>query len=260
MPRTRLLLALVAFVGACALAAPWALRQWLWSGEQNPLLRGRLLATEQGCVACHRPYRGTEIPNPGSRWGTVPRFEAGNAMMYAESVEEIEQFIRDGMPQSWSLDFEASARLAEQRIRMPAYGDRLAEPQIADLTVWASAVEDLESPGAEAARSGRKLARQHGCLSCHGLEGAGGLPNPGSIGGFIPGFLGRNFIDLVENRAEFDEWVKTGELARLTANPLARHFWRRQAISMPAYRDALSDEELDQLWAWVEAARGVYAE
>ncbi len=257
-PKLRLALALLLFIAACALAAPHALRQWLWWSEQNPLLRGRVLAVEQGCVACHDPYRGTEIPNPGSRWGTVPRFEAGNAMMYAESVEEIEQFIRHGVPDAWRFDFEASARMAEQRIRMPAYEGRVSAADIADLTAWSSAVEGLVTPGDETAHAGRQLAREQGCLACHGLEGSGGLPNPDSIGGFIPGFLGGNFDHLVESRAEFDEWVKTGRLARLE-NSFTRRAWDSQTIPMPAYGEALSEEQLDQLWAWVMAVREEYS-
>ena len=84
-----------------------------------------------------------------------------------------------------------------------------------------------------------------------GVAGSGGLPNPGSLGGFIPGFAGRNFGDLVENEAEFREWVLDGESSRLAANPLLRYFWRRQQISMPAYRERLAPEEIDSLWKWV---------
>ena len=257
-PKLRLALALVLFLAVFALATPFALRRWLWHSEQNPLLRGRQLSVEQGCVACHDPYRGTEIPNPGSRWGTVPRFEAGNAMMYAESVDEIEQFIRHGMPESWRFDFEVSARMAEQRIRMPAYEERLSEEEIDDLTAWSSAVEGLAAPGDEVAQAGRQLAREQGCLSCHGIEGAGGLPNPGSIGGFIPGFVGSNFDHMVESRAEFDEWVETGKLERL-ANPFTRRAWSRQTLPMPPYEDSLTPDELDQLWAWVTAIRQEYS-
>jgi len=85
--RGRLVILLIAGLAITALAAPPALRRLLWQWEQNDLLRGRTLAHQVGCVTCHRPYRGTEIPNPGSRWGSVPRFEAGNSMMYAESVD-----------------------------------------------------------------------------------------------------------------------------------------------------------------------------
>lgn len=254
----RLLIAGLLSVIFCAVLAPFALRRLLWAREDNRLLRGRTLAREMGCDQCHRPYRGEEIPNPGSRWGSVPRFEAGNWTMYGESIRELEEFIRFGAPRSWLEDPDVMARLESQRIRMPAYGDRLGDEEIADLTVWASAVEGVDRPGGESIEAGRALARREGCLSCHGLEGAGGLPNPGSIGGFVPGFVGRNFEDLVEGREEFEEWIRTGTLARLEANPVITWFWRRQALSMPAYGDSLSDEEIDRLWAWVRAVRRAY--
>jgi mono/diheme cytochrome c family protein len=256
--RWRLVAAVAIFAAVFALAAPFALRRLLWHWEQNELLRGRRLAGEAGCVACHDPYRGTEIPNPGSRWGSVPRFEAGNSMMYVESRREIEELIRYGAPRSWREDPAVSARLAEQRIRMPAFEARLSDAEIADLTAWASAVEGLDLPGGETAAAGRALAREQGCLSCHGLEGAGGLANPGSLGGFVPGFLGGNFEDLVADRAEFEEWIRTGRLARLERNPIVARAWRRQALAMPAYGDTLSDEQIGELWAWVEAARDAW--
>lgn len=259
MPRSRRLLwSLIAVMAAILLAAPLTFRLLLWQWEQNPLLRGRELAREAGCPTCHFPYRGQEIPNPGSRWKVVPRFEAGNAMMYVESKLDIEQFIRFGALKAWLEDPQALARLADQRVRMPAYGDRLSDAQIEVLTIWASVVEGVEVAGEETAARGRQLAREHGCISCHGLEGAGGLPNPRSLGGFIPGFLGDNFPDLVESRAEFDQWVKTGSLERLEKNPFVRRAWQRQALSMPAYND-LSDDDLNALWAWIQAARNAYS-
>ncbi len=138
---------------------------------------------------------------------------------------------------------------------MPAYEDVLTEGEIGDLVAFVGALEGVERPGGEEVEAGRAVARQHGCLSCHGVEGSGGLPNPGSIGGFVPGFLGRNFADLVRGEEEFREWVLEGTLSRLEANPLVRYFWRRQQISMPAYRGDLEEEELAQLWAWVRALR-----
>lgn len=256
--KRRLLIACLLFVAVVALATPFALRRLLWSWEDNELLRGRALAREVGCDQCHRPYRGEEIPNPGSRWGGVPRFQAGNWTMYGESRLELEEFIRFGAPRSWLEDPDVVARLEAQRIRMPAYGERLDDDQISDLTAWASAVEGVERPTGEEVESGRRVARREGCLSCHGLEGAGGLPNPGSIGGFVPGFLGRNFADLVESREEFEEWVRTGRLERLAANPVVAWFWRRQALSMPAYGESLSDEEIGELWSWIRAVRQAY--
>ncbi len=245
-----LAIGLVAVVGILP-----GLRWLLWQWELNPVLRGRQLAEEQGCLSCHVPYRGTEIPNPNSRWGNVPRFQGGNFMMYGESRQDLEEFIRFGAPRAWLDDPAVAERLQTQRVRMPAYGDRLADDEISDLVAYASAMEGVDLAGGDTVAAGRKLARQHGCLSCHGVEGSGGLPNPDSLGGFIPGFVGRNFADLVENEAEFREWVLDGTSSRLAGNPIVRHFWQRQALSMPSYRDTLDDQQVTEIWKWVQELR-----
>lgn len=251
--RRRALLAVAAAL--LAAAVPLALRALLWRWEQNPVLRGRLLAEELGCFNCHRPYAGAEIPNPGSRWGTVPRFEAGNAFMYAPERRRIEEFIRYGAPRAWLDGGEVQERLDRQHLRMPVYGERLSDGEVADLVAYVAAVEGVERAGGEAAAAGRQIARDHGCLACHGVEGSGGLANPGSLGGFIPGFLGRNFEDLVDGEEEFREWVLEGTSSRLGESALVRFFWRRQKIAMPAYREELDEEQVADLWRWIEALR-----
>jgi mono/diheme cytochrome c family protein len=238
-----------------ALAGLPILRQVLWRWESNPVLRGRRLAETQGCYDCHRQFGTAEMPNPGSRWGSVPAFAAGNAMMYADSCSEIGEFVRFGAPRTWLDDPAAAARLNGQFVRMPAFGEILDEVELADLTAFACAVEGIELGGDDTARAGRAVARKHGCLGCHGVEGSGGLPNPRSLGGFIPGFSGGNFPDLVRDEEEFRQWVREGSSPRLERNPVVRFFWRRQAIRMPAYRERLTDEELGQLWHWVESVR-----
>lgn len=256
--RSRVATALVAVFGfavVATLAGPPLVRGVLWRRELNPELRGLLLARSEGCVACHRPWSRREIPNPGSRWGSVPRFASGNARMYAASRAELEEFIRFGAPRAWLDDPAARERLAAQRLRMPAYGERLTDRQIADLVAFVAVVEKVELAGGEEAVAGREIASKSGCLACHGVEGSGGLSNPGSLGGFVPGFLGRNFDDLVRDEAEFRQWVLDGTSRRLEANPIVRRFWRRQAIAMPAYRGELDGEDLDALWRWVELVR-----
>lgn len=177
-------------------------------------------------------------------------------MMYDSSQRQsIEEYIRHGAPRSWLGDSSVVERLSNQHLRMPAYGDLLSEDEIADLVAYSSAIEKVELPDGAEVENGRALASKHGCLSCHGVEGSGGLPNPGSLGGFIPGFLGRNFTDLVRDEEEFRHWVLDGTLPRLEKNPLVRYFWRRQQLTMPAYRGQLEDNEIRQLWAWVRAVR-----
>lgn len=257
--RLRVAAALVAVVAVLALVALPATRGALWRKELNPVLRGRLLAAERGCITCHRPWSRREIPNPESRWGSVPRLAAGNARMYAETRAELEEFIRFGAPRAWLEDDDALLRLKRQRIRMPAYEASLSESEIADLVAFTAAIERVEPFGGETAVAGREAAEEHGCLICHGVEGSGGLANPGSLGGFVPGFLGGNFPDMVRDEAEFREWIVEGRSRRLEANPAVRFFLERQRISMPAYGEALSDEEIGQIWRWVEELRGLAA-
>jgi len=253
VPGKRSLVVFVALALAGLAALP-AGRWLLWRRESNPILRGRLLAEKAGCLGCHLGTSGPEIPNPGSRWGSVPRFATGNARMYVEGREEIEEFIRFGAPRSWLSDPRVAERLATQHLRMPAYDDRLSDGEIAALVSYVSVVEKVEQAGGEAG-AGRDIAVRHGCLSCHGVEGSGGLPNPGSLGGFIPGFSGGNFSDMVRNEEEFRQWVLEGTNSRLASNPLIRFFWRRQKISMPAYREEMEAGEVEKLWLWVKSVR-----
>jgi mono/diheme cytochrome c family protein len=180
--------------------------------------------------------------------------------MYAANRQQVEEFIRHGAPSSWLEKASTRERLTAQRIRMPAYQDKLSEKELNNLIAYACAVEAVDLPGGEAAAAGRSLASKHGCLSCHGVEGSGGLPNPGSFGGFIPGFVGGNFRHLVRDEEEFRQWIVTGTSPRLAKYPWVRFFWRRQRLSMPAYGEALGQEELGQLWQWVLAVRGEAAD
>ncbi len=175
--------------------------------------------------------------------------------MYAESRQEIEEFIRLGAPRSWLEDPAASRRLADQRIRMPAYDQLLSVDEIDNLVAFVGAVERVGAPDDATAARGRDLARAKGCFSCHGVDGSGGVPNPSSLGGFIPGFLGANFTDLVEDESEFREWVLDGTSTRLETNPIVSYFWRRQRVAMPAYRGEISDDEVAAVWVWIESAR-----
>ena len=252
--RTRLAAALVAVLLLALAALPltrWALDR----RESNPILRGRRLAAAQGCVTCHRPWAERQIPNPGSRWGDVPHLARGYAAMYAADRGEIEEFIRYGAPRAWLDDPAVAERLAGQRIRMPAYEEALSDAQIADLVAFTGAVERLELPGGEVAARGREAAWKHGCLVCHGVEGSGGLANPGSLGGFVPGFLGGNFADMVRDEQEFREWIVEGGLDRYEGNPLIRHFLERQRVSMPAYGEEVADEAIDWMWTWIQEMR-----
>ena len=128
-----------------------------------------------------------------------------------------------------------------------------------DLTAAFKVLSGMVAPPSDTP-GGRGLdrARTWGCFACHGPAGSGGLPNPGSFTGFIPGWHGADFQDMVRDRTEFDTWITKGSIPRLAANPVATHFMSRQRIKMPAYRN-FAKADLDDLWAysrWLDRTGG----
>ena len=109
-------------------------------------------------------------------------------------------------------------------------------------------------PDAAAGR-GRELVRHHGCEACHGIGGSGGVPNPGSLKGYVPGWLGPDFLDLVRNDEELKQWIVEGRIDRLLASRLVRHFLSGQRLQMPSYRLALPADDTAAIVAYIHELR-----
>jgi hypothetical protein len=85
----------------------------------------------------------------------------------------------------------------------------------------------------------------------------GGMPNPGSFKGMVPGWDGNGLQELVKGNSEFREWVLEGRTKRLGKNTLASFFLNGQTIKMPAYNDHLKEWDVKALWAYVRWVRGL---
>src|SRR5437867_3456577 len=106
------------------------------------------------------------------------------------------------------------------------------------------------------ARRGQRLAGELGCFPCPGPGGgAGGVGNPGSFKGYVPGFWGADFDDLVRSDEELRTWIAKGELARVAQHPIGGRFFKRQAIKMPAYAHFVPEADVDALAAYVRWIR-----
>lgn len=107
-------------------------------------------------------------------------------------------------------------------------------------------------PESTPAQRGERLARRAGCFACHGPGGAGGVPNPGSAAGFVPGFDGRTLQAYALSVAELTEWIRDGRPRRLAGE-------RGDAglLVMPAYAERFSARELEELTAFVAAVSGL---
>src|SRR5919198_1004075 len=114
---------------------------------------------------------------------------------------------------------------------------------------------------------GGEIAADLGCFACHGPLGAGGVGNPGSFKGYVPGFWGTDFDDLVRSDEELHTWIAKGELPRVAEHWFGRLFFKGadhaigrllfpgQAIKMPAYEQFVPVADMDALAAYVRWIR-----
>lgn len=258
MPRRRLaaaaLVGVALIVLGAALALPAARLYWRIRSS-NPVRRGVSLARGLGCFACHGELGAQGIPDPGSA-EAVPAWSGGVWMMHVKTEDEVREFIEDGTTARTASGAPARHRA---EIQMPAYARFVGERQLDDLTAAFLVLSGMKRPdGGTPEGRGLERAREHQCLACHGPGGSGGLPNPGSFTGFVPGWYGADFRDLVRDRGEFDAWIRHGASPRLARNFVASRFLARQRLRMPVYAN-LADADLDALWAyaaWLEATEG----
>jgi mono/diheme cytochrome c family protein len=242
-------LALLLLVGTIQLYP--TVRDLVLDAEETAAARGHEIALGAGCFSCHGPGGRGGVNNPGSRDGTVPAFVEGEPMMWVNSEQEIREYILDGAPQRKRENPRYARQQAEQLLTMPAYRGYLSEAEVDDIVAYIRAMSGLAAPTDEAALLGQDLAYKFGCFDCHGPMGAGGVGNPGSLKGYIPGWWGKDFDDLVRSDDDLREWIREGRLQRLEDNPIARHFTGGQRIQMPAYKGALDDAQVDALMAYV---------
>lgn len=98
---------------------------------------------------------------------------------------------------------------------------------------------------------GEAIAREQGCFACHGPEGRGGVADPGSRNGMIPGWDLPTVSTLAANNDEVIEWILDGIPKRLKeAGTPARH---APLVPMPAYRDRLTQAQLADLMVYFRA-------
>jgi len=101
---------------------------------------------------------------------------------------------------------------------------------------------------------GQAVAMKLGCFDCHGADGRGGVVDPGSRNGLIPGWDGPTVATLAADESEIRAWILEGQPARLKQSNVAnRH---SPLIPMPAYRSRISSAEMADLLVYFKAVSG----
>ncbi len=230
---------LLGTIGIAGLALwPRASRDYMEWRSANPVRRGLRLSEELGCFSCHGHLGREGLSAPRAGTAAVPAWDGGEWMMHVDDEDDVRRIILDG------------SRPDDGGLAMPGYRARIDDDDLEELLAAFLVASGMRVPPAgEPASRGRQLALERSCFSCHGIAGSGGLPNPGSLSGYVPGWYGVDFADLVSDRGEFDLWIRQGGLPRLREHPIARRFIESQRLQMPSYPE-LSNEDLDALWAY----------
>ncbi len=248
--RTTLALAVALFAALAWIAYPLVVAIVI-PPEISSAARGRQLAAELGCFTCHGPLGRVGVANPGSKYKTIPPFHEGTIMMFAKSDQELREYILDGAPAAKRASEAYLEEMRGQAVRMPAYRDHVSDRDVEDLVAFLRASSELLYPPDGPAADGEDLAHELGCFTCHGAMGSGGVSNPGSLKGYIPGFYGPDFAELVSDEDELHSWIYNGGIKRFTDDPLASFFIERQRVQMPAYGGFLSDDQISDLMSYV---------
>lgn len=226
-----------------------SVRRLFFSEGSTPETLGLETARAKGCFQCHGVFGEGGVPNPGN--DDVPSWQGFTFMMSMESEEELREWILDGAParQRESLAYKRGQEF--MTLRMPAYRGRLTKKELDQLISLYHAVSGTIRPDDERAKMGLRIAGEKGCFACHGPGGRFDMKNPGSLTGLIPAWNGPNFAHLVKNDEELRSWILDGSISRLERNPIASRFLKRQVLRMPAYREHLSEDELEAIMAYI---------
>lgn len=196
--------------------APSLHRRWWRFGERSA--RGAAMEAVQshGCLTCH------------------PRSDAGPRWRDDGDPRQSSAVIRDAL---------GRGRPAAPGMPgpMPAFASRVGKGTLNRLVLGAEISAGLvDLPDEPEVRIGMTIAGEMGCFDCHGPMGAGGVVNPGTVGGRVPGFFGASFSGQAESLAGIGGIVRDGRSARRAWWTS----WKRPALDMPAYGDRLDSTEI----------------
>ena len=234
------------------------------SPTNTPVQNGMVLAQENSCFSCHGPGGTNVIGNPWEEDGEIPQWDGGVIMMYAETEEEIREWITFGMPKK-SMNKTAgdghghsasdgghdhSAHKAKE-LAMPAYKDRLSKSEIDELVELVKAISWFKDPEDELAFKGREIAEEKGCFGCHGPMGWGGGANAKSFKGHVPAWTGKEYKELLRSDEELEQWIMNGRSDRFANDPIASWFLDRATLQMPAYREKMTPDDFEAIKAYI---------
>jgi mono/diheme cytochrome c family protein len=162
---------------------------------------GAHLFVQFACSACH----GLQ-----GRGGVSPDVPALNKIGRALTIRQLTAIIRHGLGESAN----------PKKPYMPVWGPVISKSQVADLVAYVRAglpkvryATPVPLPrGQGAAVAGAALYVRYGCINCHGPNGLGGVPNPGSPDKSIPPLSGQDFRKEFNTDAKIIAVIRSGSV------------------------------------------------
>ena len=221
------------------------------------LVQARALFEEKGCIGCHTLHgKGMLVgPELAETWRKgVDQFD----FRYVRGEETIANWVVDHFrdPQRTVPGYQA---LGIPESAMPNYELTDEEIQLLTALVLSFASEEPEESRpvparyqvpagpppsqptfASASERGRAVFQKYGCAACHGFEGRGGIRNKNmDIGEEVPSLV---YVADGFTQEELKDVIRNGRYpARADSKGPAPPLW------MPAWKDKISEEELDAL-------------
>ncbi|MFI5183001.1 MAG: c-type cytochrome [Vicinamibacteria bacterium] len=104
-----------------------------------------------------------------------------------------------------------------------------------------------------AVQRGYRIADRTGCFTCHGPGGHRGMPDPGHGLEDVPPWSGGILATYADSEAEIRQWIVDGLPESVRKDPEQMKLRARAVIRMPAFGEILSEAEVSDLVAYVEA-------
>ena len=111
-------------------------------------------------------------------------------------------------------------------------------------------------PRLPAAERGRRLAERTGCFACHGPGGIRGAANPGRTDRTVPTFEG-DVMMYAKSPDEIHQWIHNGVTEKRKVSRTWREQRERGVLKMPAFKERISESQMEDLVAYVMAASGM---
>lgn len=102
---------------------------------------------------------------------------------------------------------------------------------------------------------GRVSADANSCFVCHGIDGKGGIKNPGSKTGYIPAWNTEEFARHMNSKAALKEMILAGDVGQTGTDSEKTAHGDKAGLKMPEWKGSIKGKELHALVNYIWSLR-----